>query len=70
MVTCLRYAGLGIADLRRFTSLLRADVDAAKQTEFLMGQRDQLVRQAGGFAAAIKVLDHIVELTTERAEQR
>ncbi len=57
VVTCLRDAGLGIADLRRFTSLLRADVEAGERTEFLTGRRDELVRQTGALAAAIKVLD-------------
>jgi len=57
VVTCLRDAGLGIADLRRFTSLLRADGEAAERTKFLMGRRDELVRQAGALAAAITVLD-------------
>lgn len=63
VVTCLRDAGLGIADLRRFTSLLRsptlqsADGEAAERTEFLKGRRDELVRQAGALAAAVKVLD-------------
>ena len=57
VVTCLRDAGLGIADLRRFTSVLRADGEAGERTEFLMGRRDELVRQAGALAAAIEALD-------------
>ena len=57
VVTCLRDAGLGIADLRRFTSVLRADGEAGERTEFLMGRRDEPVRQAGALAAAIEVLD-------------
>ena len=57
VVTCLRDAGLGIADLRRFTSLLRADGEAGERVEFLTGRRDELVRQAAALAAAIEVLD-------------
>jgi len=57
VVTCLRDAGLGIADLRRFTSLLRSDGEAGERVEFLTGRRDDLVRQAGALAAAVKVLD-------------
>jgi len=57
VVTCLRDAGLGITDLRRFTSLLRADGEAGERVEFLTGRRDELVRQAGALAAAVKVLD-------------
>ncbi|MBC7297410.1 MAG: MerR family transcriptional regulator [Demequina sp.] len=57
VVTCLRDAGLGIAHLRRFTRLLRADGEAGERAEFLMGRRDELVRQAGALTAAIEVLD-------------
>ncbi|WP_430868678.1 MerR family transcriptional regulator [Demequina aurantiaca] len=61
VVTCLRDAGLGIADLRRFTSLLRTDGEAGERVEFLTGRRDELVRQAGALAAAITVLDEKIE---------
>jgi len=60
VVTCLRDAGLGIADLRRFTRLLRsptlqsADGEAGERVEFLTGRRDELVRQAGALAAVLK----------------
>ncbi|WP_062132344.1 MerR family transcriptional regulator [Demequina aestuarii] len=57
VVTCLREAGLGIADLRRFTSLLRADGVATERSEFLRQRRAELVRQADALAAAITVLD-------------
>jgi DNA-binding transcriptional MerR regulator len=57
VVTCLRDAGLCIADLRRFTSLLRSDGEAGERAEFLTERRNELVRQAGALAAAVKVLD-------------
>lgn len=61
VVTCLRDAGLGISDLRRFTSLLRADGDATEREDFLRGRRDELVRQADALAAAIRVLDDKIQ---------
>lgn len=50
VVTCPRDAGLGIADLRRFTSLLRADGEAAERTEFLKGRRGEHHTMAAALA--------------------
>ena len=57
IVTCLRDAGLGISDLRRFTSLLRQDGEPAERSEFLQRRREELVAQSEALAAAIRVLD-------------
>ncbi len=57
LVTCLRDAGLGIADLREFTSLLRGEADATDRVAFLRRHRVELERRADSIAAAIRVLD-------------
>lgn len=57
VVTCLREAGLGIADLRRFTSLLKSDSEPDERSEFLCGVRDELAKQARALKPAINVLD-------------
>lgn len=62
IVTCLRDAGLGIADLREFTRLLRADGGGADgpgeaRGEFLRRRRAELVERRRTLDAAIEVLD-------------
>lgn len=57
IVTCLRDAGLGIADLRRFTTLLHADGEPTERATFLLRRRAELVRQRESLDAAITVLD-------------
>ena len=63
IVTCLRDAGLGIDDLRRFTELLRtegggsvfkADIEALA---FLRRRRAELEERQRRTAAALRVLD-------------
>lgn len=57
IVTCLRDAGLGIADLRRFTALLRAEAGADDRVEFLRRRRAELADQVLRINAALAVLD-------------
>jgi DNA-binding transcriptional MerR regulator len=58
LLTCLREAGLGIADLRRFTGLLRTgDAPAAERVEFLTRCRAGLLDQLTATTRALTVLD-------------
>lgn len=57
VVTCLRDAGLGIADLRRFTELLRSENGADDRVAFLQRRRDELLERRCQTEAALVVLD-------------
>jgi DNA-binding transcriptional MerR regulator len=57
IVTCLRDAGLGIADLRRFTDLLRGEGAGVDRVTFLQARREELLERARQTQAAITVLD-------------
>lgn len=57
LVTCLRDAGLGIADLRRFTELLRSEADAGDRVAFLRRRRAELEERLRATRAALAVLD-------------
>ena len=57
LVTCLRDAGLGIADLRRFTELLRSENGSADRVAFLRRRRDELLDRLQRTQAALHVLD-------------
>lgn len=57
LVTCLRAAGLGIADLRRFTDLLRTADHSQDRVAFLRHSRDELLQRLAHTQAAIEVLD-------------
>lgn len=57
LVTCLRAAGLGIADLRRFTDLLCTERDADGRVAFLHRRREELMERLRHTQAAINVLD-------------
>lgn len=57
IVTCLRDAGLGIADLRRFTELLRGSDEAVDRVSFLQERRTELIERVAQLQLAIKVLD-------------
>jgi DNA-binding transcriptional MerR regulator len=57
IVTCLRDAGLGIADLRRFTELLRSEHEPQERTAFLRRRRDDLQAHIEAMQAAVVVLD-------------
>jgi DNA-binding transcriptional MerR regulator len=43
LVTCLREAGLGISDLRRFTALLRSPDVSTDRVSFLRARREELL---------------------------
>ncbi|TDD54459.1 MerR family transcriptional regulator [Kribbella antibiotica] len=57
VVTCLRDAGLGIAEVQRFTALLRTTGDPASRVEFLRERRVALVEHMARMDAALGVLD-------------
>ncbi|MHA3701252.1 MerR family transcriptional regulator [Jatrophihabitans sp. YIM 134969] len=58
LLTCLRDAGLGIADLRRFTELLRSDAsDPADRVAFLQQRRADLLAHQEATRKALAVLD-------------
>lgn len=57
IVTCLRDAGLGIADLRRFIELLRNEVDPDDRVGFLRRRRAELEDRIVKTRQAIAVLD-------------
>lgn len=57
IVTCLREAGLGIADLRRFTVLLREEAEPGDRVAFLHRRREELEQQLARTRAALGVLD-------------
>lgn len=57
IVSCLRDAGLGIDDLRRFTALLDAEGGRADRVAFLRRRRVELQEQLRSTQAAIGVLD-------------
>jgi DNA-binding transcriptional MerR regulator len=56
-VTCLRDAGLGIADLRRFTELLRTEKGSDDRVAFLQRRREELRDRLRRTRAALDVLD-------------
>ena len=57
IVTCLREAGLGIADLRRFTELLRTERPGTDRVTFLRQRRAELEERLRQTQAALAVLD-------------
>jgi DNA-binding transcriptional MerR regulator len=61
IVTCLRDAGLGIADLRRFTQLLREEAGAQDRVSFLLRRRDELRERLRVTQAALDVLDDKID---------
>lgn len=61
IVTCLRDAGLGIDDLRRFTELLRSEHEAGDRVSFLRRRRDDLLERLHRTEAALRVLDEKIE---------
>jgi DNA-binding transcriptional MerR regulator len=68
IVTCLRDAGLGIADLRRFTELLRTEQDAGDRVAFLRRRRDELLQRLQQLQAALKVLDDKIDYYGREAD--
>ncbi|GGS60099.1 MULTISPECIES: MerR family transcriptional regulator [Actinokineospora] len=57
IVTCLRDAGLGIDELRRFTTLLRGEHEPADRVAFLRRRHAELADQLARTQAAMKVLE-------------
>ncbi|ROQ63233.1 DNA-binding transcriptional MerR regulator [Streptomyces sp. 840.1] len=57
LVTCFRDAGLGIADLRGFVAILRAEHPAQDRVAFLRGHRAELEQRVLALRRAIEVLD-------------
>lgn len=68
IVTCLREAGLGIADLRRFTTLLRASGPDVDRVAFLRARMDDLLERRRQMDAAIVVLTEKIAHYSARAE--
>jgi len=61
IVTCLRDAGLGIDDLRRFTALLAAENGHADRVAFLRRIREELQERLRSTRAALSVLDDKID---------
>ncbi|MGP9539810.1 MerR family transcriptional regulator [Brachybacterium sp. AOP43-C2-M15] len=57
IVTCLREAGLGIEDLRRFTTLLRDSAETTDRIAFLRERRAELEERRRAAERALEVLD-------------
>jgi DNA-binding transcriptional MerR regulator len=57
LLTCLRDAGLGIDDLRRFTALLKEEGQDQDRVAFLRRRRAELEERAARLRSAITVLD-------------
>ncbi|MFD4481664.1 MerR family transcriptional regulator [Streptomyces sp. NPDC058471] len=61
LVTCFREAGLGIADLRGFVAILRAEHSPQDRVAFLRERRRDLEQQAAALRRAIDVLDDKID---------
>ncbi|MGV9290711.1 MerR family transcriptional regulator [Streptomyces sp. NPDC003719] len=57
LVTCFREAGLGIADLRGFVAMLRAEHPPRDRVAFLRERRTVLEQQVAALHRAMEVLD-------------
>ncbi|MBD9730510.1 MerR family transcriptional regulator [Streptomyces sp. H28] len=57
LVTCLRDAGLGIADLREFVAILRTDRSAQDRVAFLREHRASTEQRVAALRRAMEVLD-------------
>ncbi|KRV48584.1 MerR family transcriptional regulator [Wenjunlia vitaminophila] len=57
LVTCFREAGLGIADLRGFVAILRAEHPPEDRVAFLLERRTALEKQVAALRRAMNVLD-------------
>ncbi len=67
-MTCLRDAGLGISELRKFTSLLRREGSPADRVAFLQGHRRELNERRARIDLALGVLDDKIAYYREQAE--
>ncbi len=61
VLTCLREAGLGITDLRRFTELLRSEAGSGDRVAFLRRRRAELQERRRLTERAISVLDDKID---------
>ncbi|WP_460796912.1 MerR family transcriptional regulator [Microbacterium sp. GXF0217] len=68
LVTCLRDAGLGISELRAFTTLLRGEGDASDRVAFLRHHRSELQERIARIELAIGVLDDKIAYYAERVD--
>lgn len=57
LVTCFRDAGLGIADLREFVAILRAEHSPHERVAFLRERRASLEQRVAALNRAMQVLD-------------
>lgn len=57
LVTCFREAGLGIADLRDFVAILRAEHPPQDRVTFLRERRAVLEQRVAALGRAMEVLD-------------
>ncbi|MFB6902502.1 MerR family transcriptional regulator [Streptomyces hydrogenans] len=57
LITCFREAGLGIADLRGFVAILRAEHSPEDRVSFLRERRTALEQRAAALRRAMQVLD-------------
>ncbi|MFD3655239.1 MerR family transcriptional regulator [Streptomyces sp. NPDC058620] len=57
LVTCFREAGLGIADLRGFVAILRAEHPPQDRVAFLRERRTALEQRVAALCRAMEVLD-------------
>ncbi|MFE1484370.1 MerR family transcriptional regulator [Streptomyces fimicarius] len=57
LVTCFREAGLGIADLRGFVAILRAEHSPQERVAFLRERRAALEQRVAALRQAMQVLD-------------
>ncbi|MCQ8193059.1 MerR family transcriptional regulator [Streptomyces rugosispiralis] len=57
LVTCFREAGLGIADLKGFVAILRAEHPPQDRVAFLRERRTALEERVAALHRAMKVLD-------------
>lgn len=57
LVTCFREAGLGIADLREFVAIMRAEHSPRERVTFLRERRTSLEQRVTALHRAMEVLD-------------
>lgn len=68
LLSCLRDAGLSIADLRAFTALLHASDPSVDRAAFLRQRRQDLLDRITAMTTAVTVLDHKIEQFDEWAQ--
>lgn len=61
VVICMRDAGLGITDLRRFTALLRRDDEPAERIAFLQGRLAELGERRDALTRAMGILEEKID---------